>query len=100
MASSVRVGEVRPFPGLVPDKSQALKPLEEAAELFASWQSWDAWGHAGFGCDDGVPREALLDELADCVQACANLAAALGVDDLTEAMARCEARNEERGRYE
>ena len=100
MPTSVRVGDVRPFPGLAPDKSQALKPLEEAAEAYAAWQSWDAWGQAGFGEDDGVPREALLDELADCVQACCNLAAALGVGDLTEAMARCEARSRERGRYE
>lgn len=29
----VKIGDVRPFPGIEPDKAQALKPLEEAAML-------------------------------------------------------------------
>lgn len=34
----VKLGAVRAFPGAVPDKAQALKPLEEAAEVFGAWQ--------------------------------------------------------------
>lgn len=44
-------------------------------------------------------REALMDEITDCIQACANLAAMVGVSDLTPYMERCEERNRERGRY-
>lgn len=38
-------------------------------------------------------------EIVDTIQACCNLAAALGVDDLTPYLAACEERNRERGRY-
>lgn len=41
---------------------------------------------------------ALLDEVADCVQACCNLASSLGCSDLRPYMARCEGRNRGRGR--
>ena len=44
-------------------------------------------------------REALMDEIADCIQSCANLAAMVGVSDLTPYMESCEGRNRERGRY-
>lgn len=40
-------------------KAKALKPLEEAAEVFGAWQN---------RCDEDV-----VDELADCIQACANM---------------------------
>lgn len=88
----VKLGNARPFPGVRPDKAQALKPLEEAAEVFGAWQIWKL-------ADNSVAREKLLGEIADAVQACCNLAAALGVDDLTPHLARCEERNMERGRY-
>ena len=42
----------------------------------------------------------LMDEIADAIQACCNLAAALGVTDLTPYLARCEERNRKRGRYD
>lgn len=29
---AVLIGDVEPFPGVKPDKEQALKPLEEAAD--------------------------------------------------------------------
>ena len=85
----IKLGAVRAFPGAVPDKAQALKVLEEAAEVFGAWQR--------YGADDW--KDVLVDEIADTVQACCNLASALGVDDLTPYLARCEERNRERGRY-
>ena len=88
----VNIGTVRPFPGVRPDKAQALKVVEEAAEVFSAWEAWSSIE------DEGV-RGMLLEEVADCVTACANLAAALGVYDLARAVKEAELRNEERGRY-
>lgn len=34
---AVRVGAVATFEGVKPDKAQALKLLEEAAEVFGAW---------------------------------------------------------------
>ena len=81
------------------EKEAALKPLEEAAEAYGAWQDL---GELVSDDDDGTWRslyaEMFADEIADCVQACANLAARYGID-LAGAMARCEKRNRERGRY-
>lgn len=89
----VNIGTVRAFPGAKPDKAQALKVVEEAAEVFSAWEQWSS-------VDDAGVRDMLVAELADCVTACANLAAALGVYDLARAVKEAEVRNEERGRYE
>lgn len=100
--TTVKIGEVMPFSGLEPTKEQALKPLEEAAEAFAAWQAW--YGHSVLNGSDsvftGALRTMLVDECADVIQATCNLLAAIGVHDVTEAMARCERRNRERGRYD
>lgn len=86
----VRVGSVRRFDDVRPDKAQALKPLEEAAEVFGAWQ------------DTHLPedrrREKVLDECADVIQATLNLVAAFGVEDFRPYMKACERRNRERGR--
>lgn len=98
----IKLGAVRAFPGAVPDKAQALKVLEEAAEVV------DAFKRADPGDVLPVARQfpdcnkrilPLVDEIADTVTACCNLAAALGVTDLTPHLAACEERNRERGRY-
>lgn len=89
----VNIGTVRTFPGVTPDKAQAMKVVEEAAEVFSAWEQWSSVE------DEGV-RDMLVAELADCVTACANLAASLGVYDLARAVREAELRNEERGRYE
>jgi NTP pyrophosphatase (non-canonical NTP hydrolase) len=79
------------------DKEQAVKLLEEASEAYAAWQA------LGKPWADFMPRESLLDaladELADTITACANLAKRYGLD-LQAAIDRVEARNRERGRYE
>lgn len=92
--TDVTIPTIKAFCNLEP-KAQALKPLEEAAEVFGAWQVYDSDDrtHAGYNCS------VLLDEIADCIQACANLAAMVGVNDLTPYMERCEERNRERGRY-
>jgi len=104
--------EVNTF-SLGSDKDAALKPLEEAAEVFAAWQRlYDAqieYGHVG---DDGdysnefeaffvydLERRSLAHEIADCVTALCNLAARFGLD-VQEAVVEVERRNRERGRYD
>lgn len=85
----VRVGSVRRFDRVAPDKAQALKSLEEAAEVFGAWQEHVA---------TDTRRERILAECADVVQAALNLVAALGVEDFRPYMRACELRNRERGR--
>ena len=102
----VRVGSVRRFDEVKPDKVQALKPLEEASEVHGAWQEMErelakclAYGNESSGDGDLVAmRECLLDECADVVQATLNLVAALGVEDFRPWMDECERRNRERGR--
>lgn len=81
---SVNIGEVATFPGVKPDKAQALKVLEEAAEVFGAWQAFDDYE--------------LFYECADVIQATCNLVAAFGVSDFAPYMEECRTRNEERGR--
>ena len=102
----IKLGGVRAFPGVQPTKQQALKVLEEAAEVFGAWQEAEMSKTAyaepeerqvnGYAFGYG---EVLLNEIADTIQASCNLASALGVTDLTPYLAACEERNRERGRY-
>lgn len=91
----VKLTNVRAFPGVQPTKEQAVKVLEEAAEVFGAWQVRDVVDEG----DIGRSTARVLDEIADAITACCNLAASLGVDDLTPYLARCEERNRRRGRY-
>lgn len=98
----VKLGAVRAFPGAVPDKAQALKVLEEAAEVVEAFKRADPGDVLPVArqfpdCNKRILP--LVDEIADTVTACCNLAAALGVTDLTPYLAACEERNRERGRY-
>ena len=90
----VNIGEVATFPAVKPDKVQALRVLEEAAEVFGAWQVFDDYEPPSFFA------EAVLDECADVIQATCNLVAALGVTDLAPYMEECRMRNEERGRFD
>lgn len=94
----IKLGSVRTFPSVEPTKEQALKVLEEAAEIFGAWQLMRDTAEAGLN-----PRHEtayLMDEIAGTIQACCNLAAALGVTDLTPYLARCEERSRKRGHYD
>ena len=87
----VKLGTVNTFPNVKADKEQVLKIAEEEHEVFSAWEDWQS-------TLDPELLPHLVDEIADTIQACANLAAALGVDDMREAMKACEQRNRERGR--
>lgn len=95
----MKIGDVREFKRIyADDKGLALKPLEEASEVLEAWKSWRKL----LGSKKYSPkrRQELEDEIADCIQACANLAASLGIKDMGPAIRRCESRNQKRGRYE
>lgn len=98
----IKLGGVRAFPGAVPDKAQALKVLEEAAEVVEAFKRADPGDVLPVArqfpdCNKRILP--LVDEIADTITACCNLAAALGVTDLTPHLAACEERNRKRGRY-
>lgn len=85
------------------DKEAALKPLEEAAEVYAAWQilqdsivNSESDSFSRFHIE--FERRYTADEIADCITACANLAARYGID-LQAAIDRVERHNRERGRY-
>lgn len=95
---AVKLGTVHTFTDVRPDKAQALKVLEEAAEVFGAWQLWD-------DLDPGEKRDGfnagcLMSECADVIQATCNLLAACGVTDFTVFMETCWNCNVERGRCE
>lgn len=102
----VKLTNVRTFPNAAPTKAQALKVLEEAAEVFGAWQQLDGASRVFTDVDEcsamtmASLKYDLLDEIADTIQACCNLAASLGVTDMTAYLACCEERNRERGRYD
>lgn len=80
-------------------KAQALKPLEEAAEVFGAWQ---ASGIDGAGSIAPEMREDIVYERFDVIQACVNLLESIGTTDaeLRDAARKVHANNVERGRYE
>lgn len=93
---AVEIGTVQTFAGVKPDKAQALKVLEEAAEVFGAWQLWDDLDQDEKG--DGFNVICMMNECADVIQATCNLLAAYEVKDFTGFMEACRKRNVERGR--
>lgn len=80
------------------DTRQALKPLEEATEVFDAWQKCDNMRYATATIRKAF-REDLIDECMDTVQAIANLLAAVGATqgDVDAAIKRMDERNGDRG---
>ena len=89
---------VKPF-RMGSEKESALKPLEEAAEVFGAWQGMTRYMQNYPSMNGGYLRNAFASELADCITACCNLANRYNID-LQAAIARVEESNMERGRYE
>lgn len=88
--NTVELGSVAVFDNVECSKAQAMKVLEEAAEVFGAWQKREKV--CGINADD------LISELCDVIQACCNMAAAVGCDDMRLALWDCEDRNRKRGR--
>ena len=90
---------MRVFNKVNDDKHQALKPLEEAAEVFGAWQARYNMRFAS-RCACGAFRRDLIDECMDTVQAAANMLAAIGATqgEVDAAIKRMDERNGNRGR--
>ena len=96
----MHIGEVATFAWTRNDKAQALKPLEEAAEVFGKWQTMkqecrDDCRECDCWC---INHSLLVDECADVIQSVVNLLDSMGVIDMALAMDECKERNEERRR--
>jgi len=88
----LNVGTVRTFDEVAPDKDQAKKILEEAAELYGAWDIWRKnQGH-------GDEIQDIKDEACDLITAVSNLLKSIGVTDIQKDMKACESRNREKGR--
>ena len=90
---------MRVFNDVSDSKGQALKPLEEAAEIFGAWQKCDDMRYAATTIHRAL-RVDLIDECMDTVQAVANLLAAVGATqgEVDAAIRRLDERNGDRGR--
>lgn len=88
---------MRVFNDVSDSKGQALKPLEEAAEIFGAWQEFDSMRNVP-ACRD--MRDDLIDECMDTVQAVANLLAAVDAThgEVDAAIKRMDERDGDRGR--
>jgi len=91
----MNIGEVRTFPieNLPEPRVQALKIVEEAAEVFGACDVYRV---------NETPnlRQAIILECSDVIQATCNLLSLLNVDDASYLMELCEERNKKRGRYD
>lgn len=91
---------LRTFREVGDDKVQALKPLEEAAEVYGAWQDCDDMRFSPIMTARREYRQDLIDECMDVVQAVVSLLDAEGFtqEDVDAAIERCNERNRERGR--
>lgn len=91
---------LRTFHEVRDDKAQALKPLEEAAEVLGAWQDCDDMRLSPIMMARREYRQSLIDECMDVVQAVVNLLAAVGATqgEVDAAIRRMDERNRERGR--
>jgi hypothetical protein len=90
---------MRVFNDVSDSKGQALKPLEEAAEVFGAWQKCDDMRYAATTIRE-ASRGDLIGECVDTVQAAANMLAAVGATqgEVDAAIKRMDERNGDRGR--
>ena len=92
--------DVQTFDTGCSDKEQAVKVLEEAAEVFGAWQEFEYFWHEQYHIDEEtrwVVEDRLADEIADVITAACNLASQIGVD-VESALLRTAERNHQRGR--
>lgn len=89
----------RIFNNVSDSEGQALKPLEEATEVFGAWRKCDGMRYAATATRR-ASREDLIDGCMDTVQAIANLLAAVGATqgEVDAAIERMDGRNGDRGR--
>lgn len=97
----MHLGDVATFADVKNDKEQALKPLEEAAEVFGAWQRMrsecvDDCTECHCPC---INHDLFVDECIDVIQAVVNLLSVTHpTQDLHPDIMICKMKNERRGR--
>lgn len=95
----VRIGDVHTIAEAKVDRAQALKILEEAAEVFSAWEAYYFAGLAPNKPDEKEDaRSCIIAECADIITATCGMLAALGIENMQPHLAECEERNARRGR--
>lgn len=91
---------LRKFREVRDDKAQALKPLEEAAEVFGAWRECKDMRFSPIMTARRAYRDDLIDECLNTVQAAVNLLAAVGATqgEVDAAIRRMDERNGSCGR--
>lgn len=98
---SLNIGSVIPFPDASCDREQAMKILEEAAEVFAEVDKYENTHYDGYNSEDiEYCEDRIVSECCDLITATANLLAGLGKTDIHGAMVACMVNNWNRGRYD
>ena len=90
--NTIKIGDVRTFPNAAVNKEQALKVLEEAAEVYSAWEN--------LSNDIDDAEYMLAVECADLITATSNLLYGLGITDAGIFIEHVRKKNEVRGRYE
>lgn len=92
------VGDAEPFRYVHADgRRQFARPLEEAAELFATWRfRIRRRDNRRYSVK---ARGKMPDRAADAIQAVVDCVASVGIDDMSGPMGRREKLNTKRGRY-
>lgn len=94
---------LRTFREVRDDKAQALKPLEEAAEIYGAWQELTIYDGMTPDADArrAMLRDYVIDECVETIQTAVNMLAALTVEqgEIDMAIDRMDARNDMRGRF-
>jgi len=93
------IGEVKTFPRCklpLETRDQALKILEESAEVFSKFD--DSWSYNE--TDDETWLDCVCSECADVIMAICNLLSLFKIEDMTPYMRRCEETQAKRGRYD
>lgn len=90
---------MRVFRKVEDSKQQALKPLEEASEIFGAWQAYYNMRFASRAAQLAFRRD-IIDECLDTVQAAVNMLAGINATqgEVDDAIRRMDERNEGRGR--
>ncbi len=80
------------------DKEQAMKIVEEACEVHSAFERYRIADDSANFIEMEGGRMDMIEEIADVMQACSNMLAALGVSDMRDEMRKCAERNRARGR--
>ena len=80
------------------DKGQAMKIVEEACEVHSAFERYRIAEITDRFIEMEEARMDMVEEIADVMQACSNMLAALDVSDMRDEMRKCADRNKARGR--